>query len=239
MTERISASVAGRIAACPASANLDLAIPNWTPPVEDRTKDNAANRGTNVHSIFEKVWELPARELRSMAKTIDYVADLRAGRRYKVLIEHSMNATWLDPKAGPTTADLVLHTQEEIHVLDTKWGKILVEAVENYQLLYYAATYGHLAPKAKGVTVHILQPNADNFDAWFISADRLKEFMDEMRATHVKVQAKDLTFGPTDKGCQFCPAHPHSRGQKGRPMCPATMQMLYPTITDEDAILAL
>lgn len=238
MTERLSASVAGRIIACPASANLDLAIPHWVEPVEDRTINNAANHGTNVHAIFEKAWELPARELTAMARVIDYVADLRVNRRFKVLIEHSMKATWLDTQPG-TTADLVLFTQDELHILDTKWGRIPVEVVDNTQLLFYAATYGHLAPKAKGVTLHILQPNADNMESWFADTNRIAQFMNEMRRAEKRVLAKDLTFGPTDHGCQFCPAYPHSRGLKGKPMCPATMQMLYPPIVDEDEILSL
>jgi hypothetical protein len=35
----------------------------------------------------------------------------------------------------------------------------------------------------------------------------------------------------------FCPAYPHSRSEKGKPLCPATMALLYPPIIDEDEIL--
>ena len=48
MPEKFSASRVARHMQCHASANLDLAIPNWTPPVEDPNQDNAANRGTRV-----------------------------------------------------------------------------------------------------------------------------------------------------------------------------------------------
>ena len=37
----------------------------------------------------------------------------------------------------------------------------------------------------------------------------------------------DTTFQPGDH-CMFCSANPHSRAAKGKPLCPAMMQMLYP-----------
>ena len=62
-----------------------------------------------------------------------------------------MVAEWLPSKPG-TTADLVLYVADEIHVIDLKTGKIPVLVYDNQQLLFYAATYGHLAPKAKGAS---------------------------------------------------------------------------------------
>lgn len=53
MTPKFSASAAGRMMACPGSANLDLAIPGWTPPVEDPTKFKAKGVGDLVHTILE------------------------------------------------------------------------------------------------------------------------------------------------------------------------------------------
>lgn len=237
MPERFSASVAGRHMACHASAQLDLAIPNWVEPVEDRTADNAANRGTAKHKMLEPLLELPAKEIGYMSRLLKYVADLRSTRRFKVLIEHPVTATWLATQPG-TTADLVLYTQDEIHVLDQKWGKIPVEVKENEQLLFYAACYGPLAPRAKGVTVHILQPYAENYDSWFIDTNRLALFMQEAMTAEAAIQAGSIKFMPGDH-CTFCPANPHSRGAKGAPLCPAMMQMLYPSHVNEDEILGL
>lgn len=237
MPERFSASVAGRHMACHASANLPAAIPHYTPPVIDST--DAANRGTTAHSHLEKLWEYSAREIAAFAATLQYVADLRSTRRFKVLIEQEMTAAWLATK--PTTkADLVLHTNDEIHVVDTKWGKIRVEVVDNEQLLYYAVTYGVLAPKAKGVTVHILQPNCTggpNMESWFIDTVRLQQFMADAQAAETAIQNGDVSFGPTDHHCTFCPANPHSRGVKGHPLCPAMMGMLYPPKLNEAELM--
>jgi len=223
--------------ACPASAHLDLAIPNWVAPVEDPTKDNAANRGTNMHEVFANVMTLPNADMQQLIKAMQYVADLRRTRRFKVLVEESIEASWLVSK--PTTqVDLVLYTQDEIHVLDLKTGKIEVPVPDNAQLLYYAVCFAGLAPKAKGVNLHVLQPWADNMEHWFASAQVLADFMYEAQQAEKRVLAGDVTFGPSDH-CKFCPANPHTRGLKGAPLCPAMMQILYPSHLDEDEILSM
>lgn len=236
MPERMSASKVGRQMACHASANLDIAIPNWTPPVEDRTKDNAANRGTHMHEVFAKVMDLPRADMARLVEAMNYIVDLRATRQFKVLVEQSMKATWLhgDPL---TTPDLVLYTQDEIHMIDLKTGKIPVDVVDNDQLKFGAVTVAHLAPRAKGVTCHILQPWANGCDSWFATTDVLKQFMREAIAADIAIRKKSTTFTPGDH-CQFCPAYPHARGLKGKPFCPVTMKMLYPPILDEDEILS-
>lgn len=235
MPERMSASKVGRQVMCHASANLDLAIPNWTKPVEDRTKDNAANRGTHMHSVFAKVMDLPRADMIKLIDAMDYIATLRATRQFKVLVEQSMKAAWL-PGSPLTTPDLVLYTQDEIHMIDLKTGKIPVEVIDNKQLLFGAVTVAHLAPRAKGVTCHILQPWANGNDSWFASTTVIKKFMDEAIAAEAAIALGSTTFSPGDH-CQFCPAYPHARGLKGKPFCPVTMKMLYPPILDEEEIL--
>jgi hypothetical protein len=238
MAERFSGSVAGRHMACHASANLPLAIPGWQPPVEDRTADNAANRGTAKHEYLEPILALPRKDIDSFAKLLRYVADLRATRRFKLEVELSVRSTWL-ANPQPTKVDYVLYTQDEIHVIDWKWGDILVEAKDNAQLMWYALCVAGLAPRAKGVHCHIVQPSIDNFDMVFVDTNELKQFMEDTIKTEAAIAAGDVTFGPTDKHCTFCPANPRSRGAKAGPYCPPLMQLWYPNVLDEDEILAL
>lgn len=233
--QRLSASQAERFMACHASANLDLAIPNWVPPVKDPLKDNAANRGTRMHELFAQVMELPTRDAENFSRAVQYVADVRRLRRFTVLIEQQVHAQWLISRPG-TTADLVLFVADELHVIDLKTGATPVEAVENQQLLFYAAAYGELAPKARGAHLHIVQPWADNIDSWFAPAARIQRFMAESLLAEQSINGGDTAFMPGDH-CLFCPANPKSRAAKGHPFCPALMQMHYPMAVDEDAIL--
>lgn len=174
---------------------------------------------------------------------LEYIAELRTGKRYNVKRELPVTPTWLDvdPVTGkhPTsTLDLVLYTQTELHVLDLKWGKIPVPVTDNIQTIFYGLSVRHLAPKAKGMTIHILQPRAKNMDSQFLSNAELSKFEADLLAAQRRVNAKDLTFGPSDY-CMFCPAYPHSRSPKGAPLCPATMQLLYPQPFEDDVILGL
>lgn len=237
MTVRFSASNMDRLMACPASANLDKAILGWVDPdVDDMA--GAKGAGSRRHAMLDPIMGLSRKDIEGFAKILQYVADLRATRRFKVLVEHQVTATWLETKPK-TTVDLGLFVQDEIHIIDYKWGKIPVEVVDNKQLLYYAVCLAGLAPMAKGVWLHILQPPADYYESWFADTNVLSQFMVEAQAAEAKIIAGDVTFGPSDKGCMFCPANPHSRSDKGRPFCPTMLQILYPATVDEDAILGL
>ncbi len=235
MPESLSASKAARHVNCHASAQLELAIPNWEPPQEDPTVDNAANRGTQLHKLFAQIMTHKTKDIKKLSEALAYIGDLRATRRFKVLIEHTVHAEWLQTKPK-TTADLVLYVQDELHVIDLKAGKIPVPVVNNKQLLYYALCYGHLAPKAKVVHLHVVQPWADNMEVWTVDVVQLAQFMADMQAAEAAILAGSTQFSPGDH-CQFCPANPHSRSAKGSPLCPEMMQMLYPNLIDENEIL--
>lgn len=242
MPERFSASNAAKHMACPASANLELAIPNFTMPPPDGVV-RASDEGTSAHEVFEQLMGYGRADLRHWITVLEYVEKLRQTRRFKVERELEVEATWLDvdPRTGKhpkSTLDLVLYTADELHVLDLKWGKIPVEVFDNIQTIFYTLCVMHLAPKAKGVTLHILQPRADNLESQYLTRAELKKFEADLLAAQQRVNNQDLTFGPSDH-CKFCPAYPHSRSVKGAPLCPATMQLLYPTPFEEDQILGL
>lgn len=226
--EKFSASVASKHMACRASANLSAAIPNWTPPVEDPLADNSANRGTEMHRMFADVMSLRTSDVWQMAEAIAYVAGIRQLRRFKVLIEESVQAKWLVSQPY-TTADLVLYTQDELHIIDLKTGKIPVSAVENHQLMYYALTYAPVAPKAKWVGLHIVQPWADNIERWDVDVARLAQFKQDAQTAELQIRQGNVTFSPGDH-CMFCEANPIGRGAKGRPFCPAMLELYYPQV---------
>lgn len=231
-----SASNAARFIACHASADLAGALPGWIPPVRDPTKGQKGV-GTEMHTMLEKAALLPLADLRALMKALEYYESVRSRRRFNVLTEHSTQADWLKTKPR-TTVDVVLYVQDELHIMDWKWGKIFVDVLDNEQLLFYAACHLAFAPKAKEVHLHIVQPLIDNMEEWVVSAAELEAFMLKAQAAEAAIEAGDHTFGVSDH-CTFCPAYPHSRGDKGNVMCPAAMKLLYPPKVDEQAILDL
>ena len=236
MTERFSASSAARIMQCPGSANLELAIPNWVPPVDDPEKFKAAPVGTRLHEVLAELVAMGAAEVKNFSRALEYIGEVMSLRRFTRYIEETWVAEWLSSKPQ-TTADLVLATKDELHIIDYKHGRIPVPVMGNKQLMFYAATYAGLSPRAKGVHLHIVQPAADNMEAWYVTADELAAFMQEAIEAEMKVLQNSTALHPGD-GCTFCPANPHSRGPKGRPKCPAMMKLLYPGVElDEEEIL--
>jgi hypothetical protein len=231
--ERLSASNAAKHMACHASANLEVAIPGFTLPVEEDTA--ASSRGTAMHNLLELAGAYTPAEMLGLARAMEYVARLRMTRRFKQLLEAEGEGWWLSttPK---TKADVVLYVQNQIEVVDYKFGKIKVEVDDNEQLKYYALSFAPLAPKAKGVTVHIVQPFVDNIESVFLTADDLDTFRQQSVDHEKQILAGDVTFGPSDH-CKFCPANPHGRGIKGKPYCPALMQLYYPQVLDVDDAL--
>jgi len=237
MPERLSASAASKHVNCHASANLELAIPGYQPPPKGGNTA-ASIRGTDMHEILERAGGYSPKQMLGIARAMAYVAELRMQRRFKVLLEAPLTGWWLVSQP-PTTADVVLHVADQLDVVDYKFGVIPVEAQGNSQGKYYAAAALPLAPKAKGVTFHIVQPFADNIESVFFTREELELFMEETRDAEAAIAAGSTTFTPGDH-CTFCPANPHTRGAKGSVACPAMLQLLYPTPTvDEDAVLDL
>ena len=237
MTKRFSASAAAQLMACPGSANLDVAIPGFVEPVRDEEK-GAKAKGRNLHYYLEQTSNLPAKDLEALAVAMQYMADLRRRRRFKVLTEHEATADWLVSKPT-TTPDVVLYTTDELHIVDYKSGAIPVTPIENEQLMFLAVTFAHLAPKAKSAHLHIIQPWAPSgCQEWEISTNDLADFMLRAQDAERKILAKSTQLNPSDH-CTFCPANPHSRGDKGNKFCPPMLQLLYPSNVDEAAILAL
>ena len=237
MAYKFSASRAAQLMTCPGSADLEKSIPGWVAPVVDESAGRKG-QGSFMHGLLEQSATLTPRDMEHLAEAMMYVAQLRRTRRFKILTEQVQVAEWL-PSKPQTTPDVVLYTTDELHIIDYKAGKILVETTDNVQGLFLAMTHAHLSPKAKGVTFHIVQPWAGNIDSWFIDIPTLLKFRDEAIDIDNRILAGDTTLVPSDN-CKFCPAYPHSRGDKGSPLCPAAMRVLYPMPgPDEDAILDL
>ena len=240
MAVRFSASSAARLMACPGSADLEAAIPDFEPP--EKNENGRKGEGHRIHDLLANIITMPLRDVEKMIVALDYVAKLRRTRRFNVLAEEPAVAEWLVSKPT-TTVDLVLYVQDEIHIIDWKTGAIQVDAYENEQMMYYARTHAHLAPKAKGVWLHIVQPWAEvnglpHLDEYVVSGTDLLQYKLDLQAGEAAVLAGSTKLVPGEH-CKFCPAFPHSRSDKGSPLCPPAMRLLYPMNEDTDEILAL
>jgi len=174
------------------------------------------------------VSSIPPRRIELLADSLEYVADIIDSMdeaTLEIFVEKKVPATWLttEPK---TTVDLVIRDKNKMHVLDMKFGDILVSAMNNEQLMYYAATFmtREDGTNYEDITLHIMQRN--NTNKWELPVAVHRAWMDKVIASEKAILDGDLSLSP-GKHCEFCPANPHTRGDKGNRACPAMMDMLY------------
>ena len=126
-------------------------------------------------------------------------------------------------------------------MLDWKTGTIPVDPMDNDQHMFYlASALNTYVPRRSWheytLRVHIVQPG--NQVSETVEYDELMAWMHEAVTADQAILRKDLALQPGDH-CTFCPANPHSRGDKAAPWCPPMFNMLYPDTTNNDEILDL
>lgn len=140
-----------------------------------------------------------------------------------VAFETRVNSVEIPNGSMGGTADCLMLVGDTLHVFDYKHGQgVPVSAENNPQLsLYgYMAYMSHLDLPVKNVELHIVQPRADNTNAWKTSVEHLCTWFDEIvqpQAERVisicetgKYTLEDFTV--TKSGCRFC---------KAKAACPA------------------
>lgn len=140
-----------------------------------------------------------------------------------VAFETRVNSVEIPNGSMGGTADCLMLVGDTLHVFDYKHGQgVPVSAENNPQLsLYgYMAYMSHIDLPVKNVELHIVQPRADNTNAWKTSVEHLCAWFDEIvqpQAERVisicetgKYTLEDFTV--TKSGCRFC---------KAKAVCPA------------------
>lgn len=140
-----------------------------------------------------------------------------------VAFETRVNSVEIPNGSMGGTADCLMLVGDTLHVFDYKHGQgVPVSAENNPQLsLYgYMAYMSHLDLPVKNVELHIVQPRADNTNAWKTTVEHLCTWFDEIvqpQAERVisicetgKYTLEDFTV--TKSGCRFC---------KAKAACPA------------------
>lgn len=140
-----------------------------------------------------------------------------------VAFETRVNSVEIPNGSMSGTADCLMLVGDTLHVFDYKHGQgVPVSAENNPQLsLYgYMAYMSHIDLPVKNIELHIVQPRADNTNAWKTSVEHLCTWFDEIvqpQAERVisicetgKYTLEDFTV--TKSGCRFC---------KAKAACPA------------------
>lgn len=206
----------------------------------DPTRDNLVKWLIEL----DKEERLPPQMLLYVFNTVVELSNLRYAYKpdfYQTFAEKSLTCSWLR-SAPMTTPDIVFALPERLIVVDYKTGKIPVSPVANDQLMFYAvsALFTYYKPedfhKVQAIELVIWQPG--HHESWETDMVTLEKWMTEAQAADNRIISKDLTLRP-GSACTFCPANPHSRGDKAPPYCPAMMTVLYPNTTDEEAVLDL
>ena len=235
-------SVAARVLACPASANLVQKVPAYL-----RKSSAYADRGTALHAAITLllaedthalVESLVGKVFGDYAITSDDVANALAPAYAYVetLLDAPGAEYYLEQRiVFPTipdtwgTVDLLVRIGRTIHVIDFKFGvgvRVCAltpdgdEDVINAQLLFYAAAARHSLREffagVENIVLTILQPVSIELDAEPISSVTVTgDELDEFVVAYRAACEEALSDAPRlERGpwCRFCPA---------RPICPA------------------
>ena len=189
-------------------------------PVLDEDSNPKKNEDGTITLVAKGV---APRRIVHIAESLVYVADLiekMDAETLEILVEKKVKATWLETEPY-TTVDLILRDKSESHVIDLKAGDVPVPVFNNEQLMYYGQTFRRGDER---MTLHILQRNGT--DSWEVPMTVLDEWVGKVRKSEQAILGGDLTL-VAGSHCQFCPANPHSRGDRGSKACPVMMEVLY------------
>jgi hypothetical protein len=127
----------------------------------------------------------------------------------EVFTERYLDMSWLDPRLGGTADISLIEPLGHGHLFDYKNGYVVVEVKGNPQMKQYCVGLLHEHPDIEGITVHLVQPNAQHEDGIIreitYTCDEIKLFEIEMK------RAADATSAPNaprraGDWCMWCPA---------------------------------
>jgi hypothetical protein len=202
---------------CPGSVRLEALMP-YEPSGE------AAALGTALHELSERILrgeqiddpDIPADHIEMAQSYANYVNGISEKPRKK-LIEVNLDAGLksLHPSLGGT-ADAVVVEGNHLHIIDAKFGRVLVEAENNKQLMTYAlgAMRQLNAPADIQCTMHIFQPRA-NHSKWTVSGvDLISHGHDLVNSARLALSPDAPTI-PSPDACKYC---------KAKTICPSMRQ---------------
>jgi hypothetical protein len=184
----------------------------------------AAALGTALHELSERILrgeqiddpDIAPDHIEMAQSYANYVNGISEKPRKK-LIEVNLDAGLksLHPSLGGT-ADAVVVEGNHLHIIDAKFGRVLVEAENNKQLMTYAlgAMRQLNAPADIICTMHIFQPRAGH-SKWTVNGvDLINHGHDLINSARLAL-SPDAPTNPSPDACKYC---------KAKPICPSMRQ---------------
>lgn len=158
-----------------------------------------------------------------------------------VLIEqHLYFSKWVPEGFG--TGDCVIVADETLTILDFKYGKLVVTADQNSQMMCYALGALQLFDgiyDINSVTMTIFQPRRDNISTYTISKEELLKWADEVLSPTAQLAAKGEGEYKAGDHCQFCKVKATCRKRAEYNLELAHYDFEMPSTLEDDEIEAI
>jgi hypothetical protein len=198
---------------------------------DERASNAAADEGTSAHKLLEiclrkrqhpekyrgkKVLglKIDSHVIDNVGQAFDYVIDVADRIKGEIHTEVALHIEFLEDGG---TADVVVIGSNEVHVMDFKYGRGVVEVVENgepnKQLMLYligARLYFGLGlSKILENHIHVVQPRASHPEgparSHKVDYKTIKEFHKTTLATINDINEGNTVYAPGKPQCDWCP----------------------------------
>lgn len=139
-------------------------------------------------------------------KYVEYVISQTKGLKdFHILLETKVSYANIAPQ-GSGTADVLIITEDTVHVIDLKFGVgVPVNAIENPQLRLYGVGALNLFPNSKTVKMTINQPRLDYVDTEVLDKMTLLKWAIEFVKPRAEMAIKgEGVLQSSEKACKFC-----------------------------------
>lgn len=215
-----SPSSAHRWLACPASVWMQQGLPDEGSAfaAEGTAAHEAAALALTCGLPVQPTEALDTDACAAIQNYVDYVEDFSYGHTLR--IEHPLDISLVTGEPGAHgTADALITTDDELIVMDLKFGRgVQVSAEHNEQLSIYALAAllelpFHTLRRIKSVRLVIVQPRLGHVSEWVCTPAELKAWSAQVHTQARRVfeilkadQPQESDFGPAQSACRFCRA---------------------------------
>lgn len=206
---KLSPSSSHRWIACHGSHKLEQNYPN--------VMSEYASEGIEVHNIASQMLDswynkdiVPRYNATEyLSDYVDYVRSIGIKGVDEVYIEKTVKFDHVIPD-GFGTADCIVIKENELHIIDLKWGAgIKVDSYKNTQLILYAIGAINELCQGREITdifLHIFQPRIGNISKYSIKLSDLTYWENIIKEAAIKALSDNAELVPSKDACRFCRA---------------------------------